>query len=326
MPLRHPARASLLVMLLGLLALACTADLAAAQADTSCRGSAARATVPGVADAEPVVANASADPCVTDAGESVNIAPVFGLTFVNARADTVRSAGIVGASAGIEHVTGTVAGLVPIAVGVISAQQAVTCESGTPVARGSSSVDSLSIGGTALPQVVGSAPVDVTVPTPAGDIRVRANQHSGDTRTALILDLPGGAQAVLGEAKAAGDACRALPGSGGGSGPGGSGPGGSGPGGSGPGGSGPGGSANVCPQGAQYVVTDNLCVIRAGVAGARAETIVVGRPFEGPSGGSVVPLDAAQALRRQALPERCGSEVRDRRHEPGRPDHGHQRP
>ena len=71
MSLRHPARAGLPAMLVGLLALAGTADLAAAQAGTSCRGSGARATAPGVADSEPVVANSAADPCVTDSAESV---------------------------------------------------------------------------------------------------------------------------------------------------------------------------------------------------------------------------------------------------------------
>ena len=68
MSLRHPARAGLPAMLLGLLALAGTADLAAAQAGTSCRGSGARATAPGVADSEPVVANSAADPCVDGLG------------------------------------------------------------------------------------------------------------------------------------------------------------------------------------------------------------------------------------------------------------------
>jgi Ca2+-binding RTX toxin-like protein len=284
MSLRHPARAGLPAMLFGLLALACTADLAAAQAGTSCRGSGARATAPGVADSEPVVANANADPCVTDSAESVNSTPQAGLTAVNPKADTVRSAGIVGASASVDSVSGTVGGVVPIAVGAVSSQQTVTCVSRSPVAGGSSRVESLSIGGTAIPEVVGSTPVDLTVPTPAGSVRVRANQLAGTTRTGLILDLPGGAQSVFGEAIAGGDACLPLPGSGG-----------TGGGGTGGGGTVPGGdTGRVCPNGSEYVVADNLCVIRIAVAGARDQTIVVGRPFEGPSGGSVVPLGAAR--------------------------------
>jgi Ca2+-binding RTX toxin-like protein len=283
MSLRHPARAGLPAMLLGLLALAGTADLAAAQAGTSCRGSGARATAPGVADSEPVVANSAADPCVTDSAESVSTTPQNGLTAVNPKADTVRSAGIVGASASVDSVSGTVGGVVPIAVGAVSSQQTVTCESGSPVAGGSSRVESLSIGGTAIPEVVGSTPVDLTVPTPAGSIRVRANQLVGTTRTGLILDLPGGAQNVYGEAIAGGDACLPLPGSGG-----------TGGGGTGGGGTGGDTTSRVCPKGSEYVVADNLCVIRVEVAGERAQTIVVGRPFEGPSGGSVIPLSAAR--------------------------------
>jgi Ca2+-binding RTX toxin-like protein len=286
MSLRRVARASLLAMLLGLLALACMADLAAAQAGTSCRGSGARATAPGVADSEPVVANANADPCVADSAQSASTTPQNGLTAVNPKADTVRSAGIVGASASVDSVSGTVGGVVPIAVGAVSSQQTVTCVSGSPVAGGSSRVESLSIGGTAIPEVVGSTPVDMNVPTPVGSIRVRANQLAGTTRTGLILDLPDGAQNVYGEAIAGGDACLPLPGGGGGTGGGGTGGGGTGPGGA--------TTSRVCPKGSEYVVADNLCVIRFEVAGARAETIVVGRPFEGPSGGSVIPLSAAR--------------------------------
>jgi Ca2+-binding RTX toxin-like protein len=279
MSLRHPARASLLALLFGLLALACTADLAAAQAGVSCRGSAARATSPGTADSEPVVANSSADPCVTDSAQSASTAPQNGLTAINPKADTVRTAGLAGASASVDSVSGTVGGVVPIAVGAVHSQQIVTCQGGSPVSSGSSRVDSLSIGGTPIPQVAGSAPVDLTVPTAAGDVRVRANQLAGTTRTGLILDLPGGAQNVYGEAIAGGDACLPLPGSGGGGGG---------------GGNGGGTTPDVCPKGSEYVVADNLCVIRVEVAGARAQTIVVGRPFEGPSGGSVIPLSAAR--------------------------------
>ena len=102
---------------------------------------------------------------------------------MNPKADTVRTAGIVGASASVDSVSGTVGGVVPIAVGAVSSQQTVTCVSGSPVAGGSSRVESLSIGGTAIPEVAGSTPVDLTVPTPAGSIRVRANQLAGTTRT-----------------------------------------------------------------------------------------------------------------------------------------------
>jgi hypothetical protein len=282
MSMRHPARASLLAFVLGLLALMCAADFAAAQAGTSCRGSAARGGDPASADYEPVVANANADPCVTDAAQSARTAPQNGLTAVNPKANTVRSAGLVGASASVDNVSGTAGGTVPIAIGAIESQQTVVCQAGAPVASGGSSVESLSIGGTPVPGVAGSNPVDTNFPTPAGTFRVRANQLAGTTRTALILDFPGGQQQVYGEAIAGGDACLALPGNGNGNG------------GTGGGGTGGGALPNACPSGAEYVVADNLCVIRSQAANGRVETIVVGRPFEGPSGGSVISLSAAR--------------------------------
>ena len=80
-------------------------------------------------------------------------------------------------------------------VGAAQASQVVSCASGSAAASGSSRVDALSINGVAVP-VVADRPLDIDV----GVVRVRANQVSGATRTALILDAPGAAQLVLGEA------------------------------------------------------------------------------------------------------------------------------
>lgn len=277
----RPVRTSLLAVPLTLVALLGVTDLAAAQSGTSCRGSAARGGDPASVDYEPVVANAATNPCVTDTARSVQTAPQNGLKAVNPKADTVRTAGVVGASASIDSASGTFGGTVPIAVGVISSQQSVLCRAGAPVSQGSSRVESLSIGGTPVPGVVGSTPVDTTVPSPAGSIRVRANQLSGSTRTALIIDFPGGQQQVYGEATAGGDACLPLPGTVTGGNPTSSG--------------GTSGTApDACPTGAEYVVADNLCVIRSRGADGRIETIVIGKPYKGPSGGTVVSLTAAR--------------------------------
>ncbi|MDP2710771.1 MAG: calcium-binding protein [Solirubrobacteraceae bacterium] len=60
-------------------------------------------------------------------------------------------------------------------------------------------------------------------------------------------------------------------------------------------GSGPGGSdGQVCPTGAILDPTRNLCVIPAGTSGSSLGEIIIGRPFQGPSGGTVVPLDVAR--------------------------------
>lgn len=57
----------------------------------------------------------------------------------------------------------------------------------------------------------------------------------------------------------------------------------------------PGLDQQICPTGSSYNETTGLCIIT--VTGQNGETtriIVVGRPFQGPSGGTVIPLDEAR--------------------------------
>lgn len=75
-------------------------------------------------------------------------------------------------------------------------------------------------------------------------------------------------------------------------------------------------SPTTCPNGSYLGVIRNLCVIREG-------NIVVGGPGSGPTGGTVINLDKAQALQEQ-LPEGQGSALRGRRHQARRPHHRHQ--
>lgn len=53
-------------------------------------------------------------------------------------------------------------------------------------------------------------------------------------------------------------------------------------------------TGQVCPAGSTYIVDRNLCIIPAGTGGSSLGEIIVGRPFQGPSGGTVVPLDVAR--------------------------------
>ena len=55
-----------------------------------------------------------------------------------------------------------------------------------------------------------------------------------------------------------------------------------------------GGAGNPCPPGSQLDVPRNLCVIPAGTGGSGLGEIIVGRPFQGPSGGTVIPIDVAR--------------------------------
>jgi hypothetical protein len=50
----------------------------------------------------------------------------------------------------------------------------------------------------------------------------------------------------------------------------------------------------VCPKGSQLDSARNLCIIPAGTGGSRLGEIIVGKPFQGPSGGTVLPLDVAR--------------------------------
>jgi Ca2+-binding RTX toxin-like protein len=191
---------------------------------------------------------------------------------------TRRASGIAAASSGVAAVS--LGGAIPISVGAVSSTQVRGCVDGRSVASGSSNVDALVIAGIPVPVIAGQS-IDIGV---AG-VRVRTNVVEGDTRRALVLDLLG-SQVVLGEATAAGDACASTSGDGGGS-----------TGGPGGGADGAGSSASVCPQGADYQVDRNLCVITVpGTGGRASETIVVGKPFSGPSGGTVVALSEARAM------------------------------
>ena len=50
----------------------------------------------------------------------------------------------------------------------------------------------------------------------------------------------------------------------------------------------------ICPTGSELNGTGTLCIIPAGTAGSGLGQITVGRPYQGPSGGSVLPLDVAR--------------------------------
>jgi RTX calcium-binding nonapeptide repeat (4 copies) len=262
------------VAMLAFLALSGTAH---AQSATSCRASAARATVGTTVIAEPIVANAPASPCSTQHGELAGVAPLGGLSVSLPRASTRRDDGVIAAAAGVA--SASLGGALPISVGAVHVTQISSCQDGRTVTSGSSSVEALTIGGTAV-SVIGGRTLDHSVL----GVRIRTNQLVGDTRRALVLDIAG-TEVVLGEATASGDACRSTAVGG--------------PAGS-EGSGGPGGgatSSQICPRGARYRVDDNVCVIDVRSAtGAVERTIVVGRPYSGPDGGTLMSLSEARAL------------------------------
>ncbi len=53
-------------------------------------------------------------------------------------------------------------------------------------------------------------------------------------------------------------------------------------------------TGQICPTGAVLNASQTLCVIPAGTGGSSLGEIIVGKPFQGPSGGTVLPLDVAR--------------------------------
>jgi Ca2+-binding RTX toxin-like protein len=282
----------------GALVLLGTAASAQAASPSVCRASAARVAAPPAAIAEPTVANAAGTPCAGDTRQVAGVAPAGPLAVAAPHAMTRSAPGVIAATAGVEGTTLDLGG-VPIAVGAVAAEQTVSCAEGGSTTTGSSHVDALSVGGTAVPLIAGQA-LDLNL----GAVRVRTNQLDGDTRRALVLDVAG-VQVVLGEAQASGDACATLgdDGNGDGGATGGSGGNGtSGAGGSGGStgaGSGTKTAPRICPKGSTYRVEQNQCVIVDGDgsgSGDGNDVTVVGAPYAGFGGGSVVSLESAQGL------------------------------
>jgi Ca2+-binding RTX toxin-like protein len=273
-----------------------TVGSAEAASPSVCRASAARVAAPPAALAEPTVANPAGAPCAGDAQEVAGVAPVGPLSVTAPHATTRSGPGVIAAAAGVEGATLDLGGI-PIAVGAVAADQTASCADGSSATVGSSHVDALSVGGTPVPVIAGQ-----TLDLNLGAVRVRTNQLDGETRRALVLDA-GGIEVVLGEAQASGDACATLDDDGGdgttGGDGGGSGTTGDGGSGGAAGGSGTKVAPSICPKGSTYRVEENQCVIVDGDgsgAGDGNDVTVVGAPYAGFGGGSVVSLVAAQGL------------------------------
>jgi hypothetical protein len=267
-----------------------TAASADAASPSVCRASAARVAAPPAATAEPTVANAAGAPCASDGQQVAGVAPVGPLAVTTPHATTRSAPGVIAAAASIEGATLDLGG-VPIALGAVAAEQTASCADGASVAAGTSHVDALSVGGTTVPVIAGQ-----TLDLDLGVVRVRTNQLDGDIRRALVLDV-GDAQVVLGEAQASGDACATLDDDGddddGGA------TGGNGTSGGGGGASGTKAARSICPKGSTYRVEENQCVIVDGDGSGSGDgngVTVVGAPYLGFGGGSVVSLAAAQGL------------------------------
>jgi Ca2+-binding RTX toxin-like protein len=289
-----------LVLLAGLCALAgcLLSGAASAQAaNWQCRGSAGSSASNGNPAFEPVVANSAFQPCVDaatgprDAGPpsgqpgalrtgtgsaSTDITPDAG----PAAAQTIAAVGQI-ENAGIALGTG---GAVTFGVRHAVGRVNGGCTPGGPVLSGTSEATGFSVNGTELPLAQAITALGTAL-APFGqvvDLKVPEQITSGSALTQRAVHLrvltAGGTpveDVILGEARGgfAGAVCSDTGGTGTVTPPG----------------------TQPCPNGAVLDAASGFCVIRVAGNGVAGERVIrVGRPFEGPSGGTVVPLTQAR--------------------------------
>jgi hypothetical protein len=313
------------LVLTGLAALTAVLGAAPARADAAgwqCRGSALSASVAGNTPVEPVVAGGGAA-CADQQTGLPALPQSVGLPA------TLLTAATVSAQTGIHPDGGPSAAQRPTAAGVVedlalrlppglgtvtlgarvaAARTTGACVAGQPRLDGASELVGLTLGGRSVSvDQLAAQLADALRPLGAVvDVRVgeQVRDAAGLTQRALhvrVLTLAGTplVDVVAGEARVGfdGAVCSSASTGGGADGDGGT------DGGGGDGGDGtmlpPG--VRVCPRGAELDAPSGMCVIRVGGTGAGAaggagggRDIVVGRPYEGPRGGTVVDLATAR--------------------------------
>lgn len=238
--------------------------------DGACRASAARVTPPSpLPVVEPVRANAPSTPCSSQSAAVAEPTTIGPVTADAVGAFTDRNGAALASAA---HAT-VVLGPLTVAVTAVEATASAPC--GT-VPTGTSRVASLTINGNAIVLPPGDAPVNIPL-GPLGSVSLNKETVENGTLTRRAVDIvtPAGS-VVLAEAIAKAATCPA-------------------------GGAG-GGVPPVCPNGATYEPSQNVCVIREGGdgsggsgSGGTAGEVRTGRPFEGPSGGTVITLAEARS-------------------------------
>ena len=307
-------RKSLVVLAIvgGALAVVPTAQAATSPPVWQCRASAVYASVSGQNRVEPIVANGNintangANPDLTLCADSEtgagNTATQLGIGpnvigAVTGKAKTAIDPDLassidqsVAAEGRVEDLTllGQV-GLPAIGIGAANSTATATCTAGSivPTFTGDSRVADVTLGGQpiALDQLATQL-TNLLNPILGAIVEVKVDERvtspTGLTVRAIHVKVVRGAtslvDAVVGEAKVAtnGDVCDPAKQPGG------------------PGGTGGSGDGDVCPTGS--IARGNVCVIPAGTGGSSLGDIIIGRPNQSPSGGTVVPVDVARRL------------------------------
>jgi Ca2+-binding RTX toxin-like protein len=272
----------------------------AATATWSCGASAAIVTVAGAEPVNPVTA--SRTPCSDQFVGLPKLTDALGLApAINAKsAYAITSAKAAGARP-IEQATAAASGVEGLsiksgdstAIGVDAAESEVTatCKDGNPVFNGTSKIAHLIVGG----QVISLDDPLITITNALSDalgalVDVRLNEQVKDAngfiqRAAHIKVLAAlGADPLLdiivAEARlSSSSACD--PNADGNKTPGGD--------------VGGASTSRLCPQGSQLDAASGFCIIPASASGGMG-IVVIGRPYSGPSGGTVVALNVARKL------------------------------
>jgi hypothetical protein len=282
MPIARTRRLlGLLLAVIGVLAFAGSASASTlTQTPFGCRASVLRATVlsPNLV-IEPYVANEPTTPCATDShgveqasalnptnsGTIAEAGPAGAFTYSAFSPDGATAPG----ATAVANVTGVT---IPSATadlyiaGPIQATASYECVNNQVVASHSSTLDLLYINGKATP-------INTTKPEsiPLGNGYIDTNQVT-QTANSLTIDLvhvylPGLLDVVVGEAKVTQTISNPCAGTG----------------------NQPPPVLEICPPGSTLNAAAQLCEIHIG-----GETIVVSRPFRGPSGGTVYALSVAR--------------------------------
>jgi RTX calcium-binding nonapeptide repeat (4 copies) len=297
------------------LAGAVVALVAAAPADAAptwqCRASTVSTSLAGNDRTDPVVANSAADPCVSAETGVRDLGPDLGLpadllstATVSATTHLAQSSGRPSdqravAASSVENLTLKLppgVGTITLGVKAARSQAGAACQDGAPALGGTSQVLEVTLNGQSVSVDDLLARLSAAL-QPLGlvvDLKVaeQLRDETSLTQRALHLRILSGltgtplVDAIVSESRVgfAGAICDASQQNGG----------------NGDGNGGGNGGLRACPAGSELDVASSLCVIRSTVGG-ESRRITVGRPFDGPSGGTVVALGEA----RKRFKSRC---------------------
>jgi hypothetical protein len=249
-----------------------------------CRASTLRVTLLGSITTEPTIANPTTTPCKTDtAGAStVSVAttgsaavvagPVGAFTYsVFSPSSTAPGATAVAAVQGVTIPTGS-GGFISV-VGPIQATASYSCVNGALQASASSTLDLIDVNGANMTVPAGQ-PDTIQL---GGGSYIAVNEEiktaNSITERALDINLQGLAHIVVAEASVTQSVSNPCAGTG----------------------NQPPPVLELCPPGSTLNIAAQLCEIIVTNPNGTTTTIVVSRPFQGPSGGTVYPTSEVAA-------------------------------